>query len=167
MKFSNVILAALAAVILLIATEKVVSKSEKQGNIETMMYEVELLVGFDEAIEKVTEQLQAEHFGIVSRIDLHAVFKKKLDVDSPSHTILGVCNPKLAYKAVSSTAEAAILLPCKITVQAIDDNLTIVRIVNPTVIMANYDIKDNSVVRELFETANAELKLVVKALAAQ
>ena len=36
---------------------------------------------FDEAIEKVTEELKREGFGILTEIDVKATLKKKLDVD--------------------------------------------------------------------------------------
>lgn len=43
---------------------------------------------FDTAIEKVTEALKAEGFGILTEIDIKATLRKKLDVDFYNYKIL-------------------------------------------------------------------------------
>jgi uncharacterized protein (DUF302 family) len=132
-----------------------------------MTYDSELSSGFEEAIERVIEALKAEQFGIVSRIDLHATFKEKLGVEMPPHTILGACNPKLAHKAVSSTPEAAVMLPCNVTVQEADAGRTVVRIVNPQEVMAGSGLDRNPAVREVGEEADLRLKRVAESLRGQ
>ena len=129
-----------------------------------LAYVAELAVGFDETIERVTEALAAEQFGIISRIDLHATFEKKLGVDMPPHTILGACNPKLAHQAVTALPEASLMLPCNVTVQAIDEDHTVVRIVRPKTIMADAGLDENPVVREVGDAADAGLKRVAEGL---
>ena len=125
-----------------------------------MTYDVELPLGFGEAITRVTEALKAEQFGIISRIDLHATFKEKLGVDGLPHAILGACNPKLAHKAVSTTPEAAVMLPCNVTLQATADNRTIVRIVSAAAVMTSAGLGKDPVVREVGEAADARLRRV-------
>ena len=134
---------------------------------DAITYDVELPLGFDEAIGRVTEALKAEQFGIISRIDLHATFKEKLDVDGLPHTILGACNPTLAHKAVSTMPEAAVMLPCNVTVQAIGEDRSIVRIVSPAAVMAGAGLEKDPVVREVGDEAEAKLKRVAEALAAR
>ena len=131
---------------------------------DAMIYEVELFLVFDDAIENVTEALKVEQFGIISRIDLHTTFKKKLGVDGLPHTILGACNPKLAHKAVLVMPEAAIMLPCNVTVQALEDKRTTVRIVSPNAVMAGAGLDRNPIVREVGQEADAKLKRVAQAL---
>lgn len=53
---------------------------------------------FDETIEKVTEALKTESFGVLTEIDVQATLKKKLDVDFRKYKILGACNPHLHIK---------------------------------------------------------------------
>ena len=52
---------------------------------------------FDEAINRITESLKTEGFGIVSEIRMHEKFKEKLDIDFKKYTILGACIPAYAY----------------------------------------------------------------------
>ncbi|MFE3866835.1 DUF302 domain-containing protein [Flavobacterium sp. LS2P90] len=72
---------------------------------------------FENAIQKVTEALKAEGFGILTEIDLKATLKKKLEVDFYNYTILGACNPPFAYKALLAEDKIGTMLPCNVIVQ--------------------------------------------------
>jgi uncharacterized protein (DUF302 family) len=72
---------------------------------------------FENAIQKVTEALKKEGFGILTEIDLKATLKKKLDVDFYNYTILGACNPQFAYKALLAEDKIGTMLPCNVIVQ--------------------------------------------------
>jgi uncharacterized protein (DUF302 family) len=127
-------------------------------------YNIELRLGADEAVERVTEALKSEKFGIISRIDLHSVFKEKLNEDISPHIILGACNPQLAHKAVSNMPEAAMMLPCTVTVQAAGENLSMVRIINPGTVMKAAGLDENPAVKEVGQEAGRRLKRVADAL---
>src|SRR3989304_3723052 len=71
---------------------------------------------FENAIQKVTEALKTEGFGILTEIDLKATLKKKLDVDFYNYTILGACNPPFAYKALLAEDKIGTMLPCNVIV---------------------------------------------------
>jgi len=74
-------------------------------------------LSFEQAIEKVTEELKKEGFGVLTEIDVQATLKKKLDVDFRKYKILGACNPPFAYKALQAEENIGVLLPCNFIVQ--------------------------------------------------
>lgn len=74
-------------------------------------------ISFQEGIDKITESLKSEGFGILTEIDIKATLKKKLDVDFPNYRILGACNPPYAYKALLAEDKIGTMLPCNVIVQ--------------------------------------------------
>jgi uncharacterized protein (DUF302 family) len=86
---------------------------------------------FEEAIEKVTEELKKEGFGVLTEIDVQATLKKKLDVDFRKYKILGACNPPIAHKALEAEPNIGVLLPCNVVVQEADEGRVRVSFVNP------------------------------------
>lgn len=89
---------------------------------------------FEETLNKVTEELQKEGFGVLTEIDVKATLKKKLDVDFRNYKILGACNPPFAYKALQAEENIGVLMPCNVVVQE-KENCVQVSFVNPLVSM--------------------------------
>ena len=90
---------------------------------------------FDNAVQKVTDALKSEGFGILTEIDIKATLKKKLDVDFYNYKILGACNPPLAYKALQSEENIGVMLPCNVIIQEFPDGTVQVSVINPMVAM--------------------------------
>lgn len=86
---------------------------------------------FNEAIEKITEELKKEGFGILTEIDVKETFKKKLDVNFRNYKILGACNPHFAYEAIQSEPNIGAMLPCNVIVQELDNGKVEVSAVDP------------------------------------
>jgi uncharacterized protein (DUF302 family) len=97
----------------------------------------EVNLNFEEAINKVTEELKKEGFGILTEIDVKATMKKKLDVDFRNYKILGACNPPFAYQALKAEDKIGLMLPCNFIVQEKDNGKVEVSCVNPTITMNN------------------------------
>lgn len=90
---------------------------------------------FDETIDKITEELKKEGFGILTEIDVKETFKKKLDVDFRKYRILGACNPNLAYQAIQNEPHIGAMLPCNVIVQELENGKVEVSAVDPVASM--------------------------------
>ncbi|TGM06630.1 DUF302 domain-containing protein [Leptospira jelokensis] len=71
---------------------------------------------FDETIVDTTEALKKEGFGVLTTIDVKQTLKDKIGVDFKRYTILGACNPSFAHRALQTTDEIGMLLPCNVVV---------------------------------------------------
>ena len=130
-----------------------------------MSYDVTLDTSYDESLERVIEALKVEGFGVLTRIDIHDAFKEKLGVDFRKYSILGACNPPLAYKALSARPEAGLMLPCNVVVEEVDGG-TLVRIVDAAAMMQAGGLDGDPVLKEVGSEAEARLKRVAEALKA-
>jgi uncharacterized protein (DUF302 family) len=113
---------------------------------------------FDQAIEKVTEELKKEGFGVLTEIDVTATFKKKLDVDFYNYRILGACNAPYAYKAIQAEDKIGAMLPCNVIVQEREKGVIEVSAVNP---IGSMMAVENEALGELALEIEAKLKNVI------
>jgi len=123
---------------------------------------VKVNCGFEEAIEKVTEALKTEGFGVLTEIDVKATLKKKLDVDRKPYTILGACNPVLANQAINAEPDIGLLLPCNVLVREEDNGDTKVMFMDPAAVLTLVDAPEVQTlaneVRSKLERVQALLK---------
>lgn len=118
-------------------------------------------LGFEEAVETVTEELSKEGFGVLTEIDVQATLKKKLGEDMRPYKILGACNPPLAHQAVSAVPEIGLLLPCNVLVREDDNGKVHVSFMDPGSILG---LVDNPDVVPLAGQVKEKLERVLAAL---
>ncbi len=83
---------------------------------------------FEQAVQRVREELKTEDFGVLCEIDVQATLKEKLGVDGEPYTILGACNPPLAHQALEAEPDLGVLLPCNVVVYQREGAMHIVAI---------------------------------------
>jgi len=110
---------------------------------------------FDEAIERVTEALASEGFGVISEVDLHEKIKNKLGVDFKKYRILGACNAAISLRALKAEDKIGVLLPCNVVVIEQGDNKIEIAAVNPVDSMRAVH---NVVAREVASKVGEKLK---------
>ena len=120
----------------------------------------ELDISFYKAIDKVTNELEKEGFGILTKIDVKEKFKEKLDIDFKNYVILGACNPQSAYEAIMAEENIGLMLPCNVIVYEKEKH-TIVSIISPTTAMGMINNEDLKKVGERIEN---KLKQVIDVL---
>jgi len=117
-----------------------------------------LRMTFDQAVEKVTEELKKEEFGILTDIDVKETLKKKLNVDFQKYKILGACNPPFAHKALQAENKIGLMLPCNVVVQETSDHEIEVAAIDP---IASMLAVENPKLKEVAEEARIKLKTVI------
>lgn len=116
---------------------------------------------FEDTVERVTEELKKEGFGVLTEIDVADTLKKKLDVDFRKYKILGACNPPFAYKALQAEDKIGVMLPCNIIVQQVSDTQTEIAAVNP---VASMQAVENKSLAEVASEITSKLEKVINNL---
>lgn len=143
------------------------SRATERGTTpHALAFEVELPLTTDQTLARVMDGLKAEGFGVITRIDAHTVFHEKLGISFRPYTILGACNPQLAHEALSSRPEVGLLLPCNVTVEGVDEQSSIVRILDPVSMVHLGGLGKDSTVLALMTRASERLRRVADELRA-
>lgn len=124
-------------------------------------FNVAMKCGFDEAVQRVTEELKGEGFGVLTEIDVQSTLKAKLDIDRRPYKILGACNPQLANRALEADPDIGLLLPCNVVVREEDDGSINVGFMDPAAVMT---LVDKPGVDELASQVRGKLENVSRQL---
>ena len=131
---------------------------------EEIGFEVRIDQSYEAVLERVVAALKIEGFGVLTRIDVKATLKEKINADFRPYIILGACNPPLAYRALSQDAVAGLLLPCNITVEEETEGKSVVRLANPEAMLTIGNLEGDPILLEVAQEARARLERVAEAL---
>jgi uncharacterized protein (DUF302 family) len=130
--------------------------------LSTYAFGKNVAMSYDAAIEKVTQELAKEGFGVLTEIDVKATMKKKLDVDTLPYKILGACNPQFAHRALAAEPQIGALLPCNVVVRTQADGSTRVEFMDPNAVL---QLVDRPEIHALATQVRERLQRVMAALA--
>jgi uncharacterized protein (DUF302 family) len=116
---------------------------------------------FDKVVDKTTQALKEEGFGILTEIDIKTTLKNKLDVDFPNYKILGACNPAFAHKALLAENKIGTMLPCNVIVRETENGSIEVAAVDPIASMMGVKNED---LGEIADEVRNKLKKAVESL---
>jgi uncharacterized protein (DUF302 family) len=115
---------------------------------------------FDRSVGRVKEALQAEGFGTLTEIDVQKTLHEKTGEVIKPYVILGVCNPRLASRAIAAEPEIGLLLPCNVLVR--DTGAAVQVSVQDPLLMV--EVTGNAALRPLAEEARERLERALQAL---
>jgi len=124
---------------------------------------IKLSGNLEEVKPKVLEALKAQGFGVLTEIDVQKTLKQKIGVDLMPYQILGACNPRFAYQALSADKAIGLLLPCNIVLEQESDGV-IVRIQDPEVMFSVLDEETKTSLAWLPQEVKRSLQSVLEAL---
>lgn len=116
---------------------------------------------FDKAVAATTEALKNHGFGVLTQIDVKDTLNKRIGADFRPYLILGACNPKLAYEALTLEDKIGTMLPCNVVVQQREAGAVEISAVDPVASMSAIENPKlgavASKVRELLRQVVAEI----------
>ena len=90
---------------------------------------------FDRALDVVMRELKKQGFGIVSDINLQAIFKEKLAIDDGRYRILGACNPWVAHQALRADPDIGLLVPCNVVIREDKEGMVTIAFTAPEALL--------------------------------
>jgi uncharacterized protein (DUF302 family) len=96
--------------------------------------QIKLDLEFAAAVDKVKATFKEHGFGTLTEIDVRSTLQSKIDRTIEDYTILGVCNPQLASRALDVDRSIGLLLPCTVVVRGGDEGV-IVEALDPQVMV--------------------------------
>lgn len=114
----------------------------------------------EQAVEKTVAALKSHGFGVLTKIDVQATLKEKIGAAFHPYVILGACNPKMAFQALTAEDKIGTMLPCNVIVQQ-RNGKTEIAAIDPVASMAAVE---NAALAPVAQQVRAQLKSVIEGL---
>jgi uncharacterized protein (DUF302 family) len=115
---------------------------------------------FRQTVDKTVAALKEHGFGVLTKIDVQATLKEKIEADFRPYVILGACNPRMAYQALQAEDKIGTMLPCNVVVQEVGGK-TEVAAVDP---VASMQAIENDKLATVANKVREELRSVIQSL---
>lgn len=123
---------------------------------------IEVPLEYAQAVERATEALKAEGFGVLTTIDVQQTLKQKLDRTFRRYVILGACNPPLADRALHAELDVGLLLPCNVIVYESGPGKSVVAAMAPVAALSL--VGENAELERVAHEAEARLRRALDSL---
>jgi len=123
---------------------------------------VQVPLVYEQAIERTSQALQAEGFGVLTSIDVQQTLKQKLGLAFRKYVILGACNPALADRALGAELEIGLLLPCNLIVYEREPGQSVVVAMAPLAALGV--VGENPDLQAVAQEADGRLRRALRAL---
>jgi uncharacterized protein (DUF302 family) len=91
---------------------------------------------------RVRQALQEQGFGILTEVDVQAVLRQRLGVETRPHKLLGACNPRIAHASIEAHADVGAFLPCGLSLREGETpEETIATVQNPAMISEAFGVE--------------------------
>jgi uncharacterized protein (DUF302 family) len=125
---------------------------------------VDMALNYEQTVERATEALKAQGFGVLTTIDVTQTLKQKLNREFRKYVILGACNPPLADRALHAELEVGLLLPCNVIVYEVSPGRTTVSAMAPLAALGL--VGDNAELQSVATEADRRLRAALSTLEA-
>jgi uncharacterized protein (DUF302 family) len=115
---------------------------------------------FDQVLSRVKTAFKNEGFGTLTEIDVQRTLHEKIGEQIEPYTILGMCNPHLAFRAIKAEHEIGLLLPCNVLVHQCNGEVH-VRAQDPALMM---QLADTRALRPIGEEAMERIERAIDSL---
>jgi uncharacterized protein (DUF302 family) len=116
---------------------------------------------FDQAVSATRTALAEEGFGIITEVNVQATMKAKIGEDFRPYVILGACNPRMAFEALTLEDKVGVMLPCNVIVQDAGEGRAEVAMIDPA---ASMQAIDNPALKEKAAQVGEKLKAALARL---
>jgi uncharacterized protein (DUF302 family) len=117
---------------------------------------------YDAAVQRATDELRAEGFGVLTTIDVQQTLRAKLNREFRKYVILGACNPPLADRALRADLGIGLLLPCNVVVYESDEGGSVIEAMAPLSVIGVAG--DDPELRAVAQEADLKLRRVLAAI---